>query len=311
MLKFKKADKRMLVVINPCAGHKQGMRALSHIKTIFNRGGYDCKIYKTKKPGDATAYVQSKLCKKLKKKSKRIDVVTAIGGDGTLNEVIAGLRNSGSNIPIGYIPAGSTNDLANSLGLSSFPFQAARDITLGSPEVLDLGEFNGRPFTYVASCGIFTHASYSAPQEIKNILGHLAYILEGIKDLKTVHSMHMKVTSKEGVYEGDYIYAALCNSTSFGGVLKLDPNKVDLNDGLLEMLFIHMPKDLIELSRIAVALTTRKYDDPLIEFHSVDEVSIEMSADEAWTLDGEYQPGAKKIQIRNIQSAYHLIRKKH
>ena len=123
--------------------------------------------------------------------------------------------------------------------------------------------------------------------------------------------MHMKVTSKEGVYEGDYIYAALCNSTSFGGVLKLDPNKVDLNDGLLEMLFIHMPKDLIELSRIAVALTTRKYDDPLIEFHSVDEVSIEMSADEAWTLDGEYQPGAKRIQIRNIQSAYHLIRKKH
>lgn len=304
-----KTDKRMLIVINPCAGHKQGMRALMRIKRVFVQNGYECSIHKTKKRGDATACVQTRLTKRLKKKSKRIDAVTAIGGDGTLNEVIAGLRNSGVNIPIGYIPAGSTNDLANSLGLSSFPLQAARDIAGGTPHTLDIGEFNGRPFTYVASCGIFTKASYSAPQEVKNIFGHLAYIFEGIKDLGSVHPIHMKVETPDGEYEGDYIYAALCNSTSFGGVLKLDPSKVDLNDGLLEMLFIHMPKDFLELNRIAAALTTRNYNEPLLEFHSVEKATIYTDPDEPWTLDGEYQQGAETIVIKNIRSAYQLIRK--
>lgn len=309
MFKSSSKDKRMLIIVNPCAGHKQGMRALSRIKAILGYAGYECDVYKTKKRGDATFHVQKSLTKKLKKRSKRISAVTAIGGDGTLNEVLAGMRNSGVQIPVGYIPAGSCNDLANGLGLSLIPFQAARDIATGQPQTFDLGEFNGRPFTYVASCGIFTKASYSAPQEVKNILGHLAYIIEGAKDLKDVHPVHMRVECEDATYEGEYIYAAFCNSTSFGGVLKLDPNKVDLNDGLLEMLLIHMPKDVAELSRIALALTTRKYDDPLLEFHSISDATIYTDPNEGWTLDGEYQPGAETIQIKNIPSAYQLIRR--
>ena len=298
----------MLVIINPTAGKKKGIRSLVRIRRIFSQAGYECKTYRTKKRGDAMEITRSVLLKPLKSRSKKISVVTAIGGDGTFNEVIAGLRSTGLNIPVGYIPAGSTNDFAKSLKLSGFPFQAAKDIVRGKPGYLDIGDFNGRPFTYVASCGIFTHASYSAPQEVKNMIGHLAYILEGIKDLKTVHPMHMKVETKEATYEGDYIYAALCNSTSFGGVLKLDPNIVDLNDGLLEMLLIRMPKDILELGKIVHALTVREYDNPMIELHSVDEVKITMDSDEAWTLDGEYQKGNEEILIRNIHDAYQLIR---
>lgn len=299
----KEPDKEMLVIINPCAGHKQGMRFLRLIKKQLEAGGYNVEVYKTKRRGDAIDYV-SRNC-------IWFDAVTAIGGDGTLNEVIAGLMKVNYQIPIGYIPAGSTNDLASSLGLSFIPTQAAADITNGMIQMMDIGEFNGRPYTYVASCGIFTHASYTAPQDAKNVFGSLAYFFEGIKDLKSVHPIHLKVETKDGVYEDDYIFAAICNSTSCGGILKLDPHKVDLNDGLLELLLIHMPKDVLELGQIAFALTSRKYEEcPYLEFHSVSEVEITAPADEPWTLDGEYEEGAEHIVVRNHHDAYRLLHRK-
>lgn len=301
--KKKELDKELLLVINPCAGHKQGMRFLHLIKEQLEVGGYRTDVYKTSARGDATDYVE--------RNSLWYDAVVAVGGDGTLNEVIAGLMKAKTEIPVGYIPAGSTNDLASSLGLSPIPTQAAADIANGTIQTMDIGEFNGRPFTYVASCGIFTHASYTAPQQIKNIFGHLAYIFEGIKDLKTVHPIHLKAETEDGVYEDDYIFAALCNSTSCGGVLKLDKNQVDLNDGLLELLLIHMPKDVLELGQIAAALTSHKYTEcPYLEFHSVSSVTITAPADEPWTLDGEREEGAETIVIKNHYNAYRLLHRK-
>ena len=161
--------KRLLLILNPCSGKKRANRALAEIVSIFNRGGYDVTVYTTAARGDATQVAASRC--------REFDCVVCAGGDGTFNDVVSGVYAAGSDTPIGYIPAGSTNDFANSMNLSRNLLQAARDIVEGEPRTLDLGSFNGRCFSYVASFGAFTRASYATSQSVKNALGHLAYVL--------------------------------------------------------------------------------------------------------------------------------------
>ena len=172
--------KRLLLILNPCSGKKRANRALAEIVSIFNRGGYDVTVYTTAARGDATQVAASRC--------REFDCVVCAGGDGTFNEVVSGVYAAGSDTPIGYIPAGSTNDFASSMHLSRNLLQAAHDIVEGEPRTLDLGSFNGRCFSYVASFGAFTRASYATSQSVKNALGHLAYVLGGIKELPSIRS---------------------------------------------------------------------------------------------------------------------------
>ena len=176
--------KRLLLILNPCSGKKRANRALAEIVSIFNRGGYDVTVYTTAARGDATQVAASRC--------REFDCVVCAGGDGTFNEVVSGVYAAGSDTPIGYIPAGSTNDFASSMHLSRNLLQAARDIVEGEPRTLDLGSFNGRCFSYVASFGAFTRASYATSQSVKNALGHLAYVLGGIKELPSIRSRHVR-----------------------------------------------------------------------------------------------------------------------
>lgn len=216
--------KRLLLILNPCSGKKRANRALAEIVSIFNRGGYDVTVYTTAARGDATQVAASRC--------REFDCVVCAGGDGTFNEVVSGVYAAGSDTPIGYIPAGSTNDFASSMHLSRNLLQAARDIVEGEPRTLDLGSFNGRCFSYVASFGAFTRASYATSQSVKNALGHLAYVLGGIKELPSIRSRHVRfLLDHETVLEDDYIFGAISNSTSVAGILTLSPEIVDMNDG--------------------------------------------------------------------------------
>ena len=236
-----------------------------------------------------------------------MDLIVCIGGDGTFNEVVSGVIQSGVRVPIGYIPAGSTNDFANSLHLSKGIVKAAHDIVQGEPVSLDIGTFNGRNFSYVASFGAFTKTSYATPQNVKNALGHLAYVLGGINSIASIRAEHMAFEVNGMKYEDDYIFGAISNSTSVGGILTLKPELVDMSDGEFELLLVKAPHDLVELGAIIHMLTTQNYEDEMITFINASEFNIHASKETSWTLDGEYQEGMEEIKVVNMHHAIDLI----
>ena len=292
--------KSLHLIINPNAGTRQGRRFLPEMISIFNRAGYLCSVYVTEKRGDAVDFARAH--------AGKADLVVACGGDGTLNEVITGLQLGGHKPSLGYIPCGSTNDFASGLELPLAPLLACDSIVLGNPRPLDVGLFGSdRYFSYTASFGAFTSVSWSTSQNVKNVLGHAAYILEGIRSLADIHPIHMKVTADGHEYEDDYIFGAVCNSTSLGGVLKLDDSEVHMSDGLFEALLIPFPPDLLVLNRILTALRTHCYDDPSLYFLRASSFVFEGAPEITWTLDGEAAEGTSRVEIKNIHNAISLI----
>ncbi|QUA54446.1 diacylglycerol/lipid kinase family protein [Aristaeella lactis] len=292
--------KSLHLIINPNAGTRQGRRFLPEMISIFNRAGYLCSVYVTEKRGDAVDFARAH--------AGEADLVVACGGDGTLNEVITGLQLGRHKPSLGYIPCGSTNDFASGLELPLAPLLACDSIVLGNPRPLDVGLFGSdRYFSYTASFGAFTSVSWSTSQNVKNVLGHAAYILEGIRSLADIHPIHMKVTADGHEYEDDYIFGAVCNSTSLGGVLKLDDSEVHMSDGLFEALLIPFPPDLLVLNRILTALRTHCYDDPSLYFLRASSFVFEGAPEITWTLDGEAAEGTSRVEIKNIHNAISLI----
>lgn len=292
--------KKLFLVMNPCSGKKRANKVLAEIIDVFNRADYEVTAYMTAARGDATRAAAER--------AADFDRIVCIGGDGTLNEVIAGLHEVGQQTPIGYIPAGSTNDFANSLGLPKDLLDAARLAATGEPRKLDIGSFNGRCFSYVASFGAFTRTSYATPQGMKNALGHVAYLLAGAKELTSIRSTHMRFVLADGTsFEDDYIFGAISNSTSVAGLLTLSPDLVDLNDGLFELLLIRKPHSLLELSDCVLALTTQEYHTPMLTMVSTGRVEIACPFELDWTLDGEYAAGQAHCVVENLHDAIRVI----
>ena len=210
--------KKLLFIMNPFAGQKKANKVLPEILMLFTEAGYEINISMTTGPGSASRLAAER--------GGCADLVVCCGGDGTLNETIAGLLQAGLNVPIGYIPSGTTNDFASSLNLSHNPVQAARDILEGTPVPFDVGKFGDRYFCYVASFGAFTKSSYAVPQTLKNALGHTAYVLGGISELSQIRNEHVRMEIDGEVVEDDFLFGAICNSTSVGGILTL-PNDQD------------------------------------------------------------------------------------
>ena len=234
--------------------------------------------------------------------------MVCIGGDGTLNEVLSGMLEAGKDVPIGYVAAGSTNDFAASHGISRDILQAARDIASGVPTPIDVGTFNGRCFAYTASFGAFTRASYAAPQAVKNAVGHLAYIFEGIKDLANIRPYAVTVEAEGEALAGEFIFGMAGNSTSMGGVLRLDPRQIDLHDGKFEVLLVRKPQHIGQLIAAAVALQSQKITITSCSVSAKQPICASPPPrDMDWTLDGEFQPGAETIDIQNLHNAVRLI----
>lgn len=295
-------DKRLLLIMNPYAGQKTGKKHLADILELFCKAEYVPTVFMTTGVGDGYALAKAH--------AAEADLVVCIGGDGTFNEVVSGVIDSGADVPIGYIPCGSTNDFAAGLKLSKTPLQAAKDILKGKPQTYDVGDFGGRFFSYVASFGAFTRASYATPQNLKNALGHLAYILEGIKDLPNIRPVHMRVETADATFEGDYIFGAISNSTSLGGILTIDPDTVDMNDGLFELLLIKYPRTAAELNECIRCLQEKNYQSSMLTFHSTDRLTVYTDESVDWTLDGEHERGRAQIEVTNRHNAFRLITNK-
>ncbi|MDD6154408.1 MAG: YegS/Rv2252/BmrU family lipid kinase [Eubacteriales bacterium] len=293
--------KRILMIMNPFAGTMQANKVLDQIIQIFCKAGYETVVAMTQKRGDGTVIARQR--------GGEADIVVAVGGDGTFNEVISGVIESGIDVPIGYIPAGTTNDFANSLKLPTDLLKAAKCVVKGSPRRLDVGCFNGRYFSYVASFGAFTKTSYGVPQSLKNMIGHMAYIIQGIKEVTSIKRIPMTLVDDQGkVHKGPYFFGAISNSTSMGGVLTLDKEDVDMSDGEFEVLLVKAADNVFELNREVMALTRNNYkESDMIDFFSTSSITIKAQKETDWTLDGEYQEGCQEIQIDNIHDGIQII----
>ena len=287
--------------MNPYAGMRRANRYLADLLTIFSQADYEIIARMTCGTGDANRIVREKCA--------GVDLVVCAGGDGTFNETISGILEAGCDVPVGYIPCGSTNDFANSLKLSTNVLQAARDIVEGTAVSYDVGKFGDRYFSYVASFGAFTKASYSTPQNIKNALGHTAYILEGIQELSQLKPSHVRFQLEDAVIEDDFLFGAISNSTSLGGILTLDPKQVDMGDGVFELLLIRAPKDLLELNECVWAVQKQKYNCAMMTFVSTRELTVFPDPQMDWTLDGERCGGAQCIHVENLHHAIRLMRR--
>lgn len=291
--------KKLLLILNPRAGMRKANKVMPEILGVFCEAGYLCTTYITAASGDATRI--------LEELNDEFDLVVCIGGDGTLNETVAGMRHSGRTCPVGYIPAGTTNDYANSLGLSSDVVQAARDIVSGKPHMVDAGLFNEVYFTYTATCGAFAKASYTTSQAAKNALGHLAYVIEGMRDITNIRPLRMRIETENRCIEEDFIFCSITNSTSVGGILKLDAELVALNDGMFEVTLVKNPTTPAQLSRILYGLTTQDIPNEMVYFFSAPRIDITCEKPVEWTLDGERAPTVDKVSLANMHNAIKLI----
>ena len=298
---MKKKKKKLLIIINPQAGKMKAKKALRSVINIFEKENYLVSVSTTRARLHATFIA--------KRKAKKYDLIVCLGGDGTLNEVFSGLVSLEKPPNLGYIPCGSTNDFASGLKLPKNILHSAKKIIKGKPLPIDVGNFNGRVFSYIASFGAFT--------QVMNFKIDVTKAEDGIDEalkLKVYDSTDKKVIYDDKlaqldgkVYEDDYIFGAVTNAVSIGGVIKLDPKIAKLDDGLFELLLVKNPKNILEFNRIATRFLTRQFNDSLITFIQAKNIKIEAPEDMDWSLDGEYQKGCSDIQIINKSHAIKII----
>lgn len=293
-------DKKLLLIVNPCSGRAKMRTELLRVVEILSADGYAVTVYPTKARGDATDYVAAL-------NENEYERIVVCGGDGTLNEVITGLMKAGLHITLGYIPSGTLNEWSSGLGIARSIPKAAADINTGKKIQLDIGKFGDRYFSYTASFGAFTDASYSAPQDVKNVLGQAAYFFEGIKSLGNIKPVHLKFKTAERETEGDFLFGAVSNSMSVGGIVKFDESVVKLNDGRFEVLLIRNPDNILKLQPIIDGILKRDFDRVGIEFFTAESVTVTGGEGLSWTLDGEYAEGGDEIVISNMHNAIELV----
>lgn len=293
-------EKKLLFIVNPVSGKAKARSVLMDILSVFTTEGYFPTVHITRRQGDARAITAAHAAK--------FDRVVCCGGDGTLNEVISGIMDANTDTPIGYIPLGSTNDFAAGMGLSPQPTDAARRAVTGTAHAIDIGRMDNRYFSYIASFGAFTAASYSAPQSTKNMIGHAAYVFEGVKDIVNIRPYHIRMVADGKAYDGFYIFGAITNATSVGGIVKLSPELVDKQDGLFEVTLVKPPQNLADLSKILTALSIGDFSgNSMFEFFRASDIRLTCEIPFAWSLDGEYVKGSEEIRIKNLNQSIRLI----
>lgn len=291
--------KKLLLIYNPVSGMTKTRLSLQKAVEFYDSQGYIVTVCLVNRLEDYRDSIDF----------KSYDLIVCSGGDGTLNITVSFLI--GKNLPaqIAYIPSGSTNDFAYSLGLSGDEDTRLQNTVEGVPKRIDVGRFNtSRYFLYVAAFGIFTKVSYTTPQKIKNMLGHAAYILEGIKSIADLKSYHMTVELDGETVEGDFILGMVTNSLSIGGFKNILPSDTSLDDGLFEVVLVRTPNTLAVLNEIAVSLWGGKpEDDQNILYRKTSKIILRSEEKISWTLDGEFGGEEDVVRIENRRKLLSII----
>lgn len=290
---------RLLFVVNPNSGKGEMRHHIVDCVDAFVRAEFEVTLYTTQKSGDATRIVMER--------GAEFDRIVCSGGDGTLNETVAGLMALNEKPALGYIPSGTTNDFASSLKIPKNPIEATNLIIDGKPYHVDVGQFNDRYFTYVAGFGAFTEVSYSTPQVSKNTLGRLAYILEGIKSLHTLRPYSVTVKTDKQIISDKFIFGMVTNATTVGGFKGIIANDVGLDDGLFEIFLVKAPTNPIELQMTINELLVSPDTNKFITRFKAQRVEFISDEEIPWTLDGEFGGAPKNVEIINHQKALNIF----
>lgn len=294
--------KKLMFIFNPRSGKEQIRGQLMGILDIFTKAGYDIHVHVTQSQRDCVEWV--------KDYADRMDVLVVSGGDGTLNEAVTGMMNLERIPPLGYIPAGSTNDFAASLGLPKSMQEAAAEIVEGGPYPIDIGRFcKDQYFVYIAGFGAFTEVSYLTPQDKKNWLGHNAYVLEGVKSLAGLKPRHMRVEWDDQVLEEDFVFGMVTNTISVGGFKGLVNQSVALNDGEFEVLLIRMPRTPVDLTNIINYMFLKEEPNEYVYKFKTRAIRMVSDAPVDWVLDGEFGGSRTEVEIVNLQKKIRILRR--
>ena len=298
-------EKKALIIVNPVAGKKRAKTAVYNVVSALSANSFSPTIHITSCAGDAKEYVTQF--------GGGYDRIIAMGGDGTLSEVISGIMLNGrTDTEVGYIPCGTTNDFAKTLGLTANMTLSAKTAAAGLPFTTDIGRFGEDVyFTYVASFGIFTSSSYSTPQNAKNAFGSLAYIVSGLvefADSGNAKSYKVRVEYDEGnVIEDSFIFGSVTNSKSVAGLVKLPNDFVNLCDGVFEVFLVRKPKNNFEFNQLFNAVTSKKFNSPLIEKFRSSQLKIHCKDSIPWTVDGEFAGAVNDVEINNMHGAITIM----
>lgn len=298
VIKMENKKKKVLLVVNPCAGKTKSRISAEEVMSKFPESDYEFTMKETTCRGDATNIVKTQ--------SEGSDLVVCCGGDGTLNETINGVMDLPKRIPIGYIPTGTTCDLATTLGIPSDVNVATDFIKSGNTNDYDIGLFNNRYFSYVASFGAFTKNSYATPQKLKNRFGHAAYVIEAMKEIKDIHGTHLRVEHDGGIIEGDFCFGSISNSSSIAGMFKLREEDVRLNDGIFEV-FLVRKMGLPNLVRTILEVQKQIYNPERIIYLRTSKLRLNSpNEDLSWTLDGEFGGTHREVMVHILERAVRI-----
>ena len=290
----------MLFIVNHRSGKARIKYQLLEIVDLFIKHGFDVRLHITQEQADAT--------KAAGEKGEQMDMIVCSGGDGTLSETISGMMHMENPPVLGYIPAGSTNDFAASLGIPSQAGKAALNVVTGVPRSIDIGYFcRERTFVYVAGFGVFTEVSYMTPQEKKNLLGHQAYMLEGVKSLANIKSYRMRVEADNFCMEGDFIFGMVTNTISVGGFKGLVTQDVALNDGVFEVLMIRTPRTALELTNIVSYMILKEEQSEYVHKFKTSKLKILAEEEVDWVLDGEFGGAKREVEIENLTKRIKIV----
>lgn len=291
---------RMLFIVNPRAGKAQIKSQFLDVVDTFVKAGWEVEVHTTQEPLDAMNTARQR--------GKDADLLVCSGGDGTLSETISGMAQLEKPPVLGYIPAGSTNDFASSLRIPSNMARAAENVVSGRPMAVDIGHFcRERNFVYVAGFGMFTEVSYMTPQEKKNLLGHQAYMLEGMKSLTNIKSYAMTLEAEEMTLEGDFVFGMVTNTTSVGGFKGLVAKDVALNDGLFEVLMIRTPRTAMELKNILSSMILKEEQSEYVCRFKTSRLRMTFAEPADWVLDGEFGGSRTQVEIENLTEKIQII----
>lgn len=290
--------KKLLLLFNPRAGREEFRMNLFEVVELFTKAGFEVTARPTVAAGEAS---------EIAGRAGEFDCVVCSGGDGTLNETVSGMMGVNNRPPLGYIPSGSTNDFAGSLGLPRDILQAAYTVTAGTPRKLDVGRFNGRWFTYVAAFGMFTDIPYDTPQERKNLLGHTAYLLESVKRLGSIESFHCKISAGQESFRGNFIFGMVTNASQVAGFRMPDEMEAMLDDGVFEMILLKRPRSFADLQNIVASLVSGQLLSSSFIVRKISSLRFLSAQPVGWTLDGEFGGKITEAEIECRPRALEII----
>ena len=294
-------DRKLLLIVNPAAGRGAYKNGFGDAMRVLAEGGIQTTLVFTAARGDAIRFAAEN--------AGDYDIVACIGGDGTLSEVLAGLMQLDNPPPVGYFPMGTANDVATTLGLpKNDTLAAARRILTGTPHPFDVGGFGEKDyFAYIAAFGAFTEVSYATPQDQKKMLGHLAYVLQGMQQLPKIEPIHTVVEYDGGVFEGNLLYGSVSNSTSVAGIVRLPEAMVSLGDGVSELVLVRDPGNVAAFAELVSSVLSERFDSEKLLILHTKKASFHFDTPIAWTRDGEAGGAYTDIEVRNIQCPVKLI----